>query len=296
MSYREIDRLRNLFERDIDGLVNPTQRLILIVVTSYEGKDGCYVGSARLEKVVGLKSRALLENMHHLTDGSKWEKNKRVPCSHPDCVKKETHLKIIKRNARAYKGTQQNYTTDLDRYEYLLSMRHGAPIEQELETESMHLDTDKGALEGNKGSALVHPYRHERHERQLHESSFVNLFNNFIRKQLPTEKLFRVDSKIVELLHQLESKGFSFKAVETALEAVGADSMNNPKAFTLSRLQTLVEGEPDWSFPDRLPPHCGHCEVNTRTVARYEIPSNPPGLTTNQCPNCNPYAIKRRTA
>ncbi len=296
MSYREINRLRNLFARDTDGLINPTQRLILIVITSHEGKQGCYVGSARLEAMVGLKPRALLENMHHLTDGAKWDKNKRVPCSHPDCVKKETHLGIIKRNARAYKGVQQNYSTDLDRYEHLLSMRHGAPFEEEFDTSSMRLDAVKGALEGNEVSASAHPYRQEIQEIQLQVSSFIVLFQEFIMKQLPSEKRFRVDSKINKLLEQLEAKGFSFKAVETALEAIGADTMNNPLGFALSRLQTLLEGEPDWSFPDRLPPHCGHCEVNTRTVERYTIPSNPPGQTTNQCPNCNPYALRRRSA
>lgn len=132
MGYSEIARLRDLFARDTKGLLNITQRLIVIMICTYENPDdprGCFKNHATVLNQVNLKERAWLENLHHLGDGSKWEKNKRVPCSQTDCLDKETHLRIIRKTGRAYKNNAQGYKLDLDRYEHLLSMRHGAPLE-----------------------------------------------------------------------------------------------------------------------------------------------------------------------
>jgi hypothetical protein len=300
MGYSEIARLRDLFARDTDGLLNITQRLIVDIINSYENPDdprGCFKNHATLLDIVHLKERAWLENLHHLGDGSKWESNKRVPCSHFDCEGKETHLRIVKRTGRAYKGNAQGYKLDLNRYEYLLSMRHGAPLEVDTPPDSVHLETVEGAPIDIKGRTSAHPYKQDKQDKQLQESSYLNSLNNFLKDKLETAKLFRLDPEMSRLLADIEAKGFTYKAVETALEAVGEPSINNPKGYAKSKLQTLLECVPDWNMSDNKPPHCGECDPETRKLPyRYEVASNPPGATSDQCPKCNPYALQRKSA
>lgn len=295
MSYTEIARLRDLFAQDLSPrLLNNAQRLILIVITTYEGDKGCYVGSKRLEAVTGLGARALLENMHYLADGSKWVRNERVPCSHSDCLDKDiAHLNIVKRNARAYKGTQQNYRVDLNQYERLLSMRHGAPFSSVTDLQSVHLETVEHAPESVTVRATVHPYRQDKQEKHLHESDYVIMFNNLIKSRVEPTKRFRADPTLVRLLDDLKAKSFTFKAVEQALEALGADWVTSPKGFTINALRTLLEAEPDWNMNDNKPPHCGKCDPVTRKLSyEYEIRSNPPGATRSECDKCNPYGMR----
>ena len=267
MGFTEIVRLRELFARDTDGLLNPTQRLILITITSYDNptdQRGCFVPHDDLIAQIGLKARAWLENMHHLADGSKWESNKRVPCSHPDCSKKETHLEIIRKTGRAYKGKAQGYKVDLNRYEYLLSMRHGAPLDPIINLESVHLDTVKGAPIDTIGSATAHPYKQHNQDKQLLQETHdgknevvvlgVKKLNNFLDKKLELHKRFRVDSEIAQLLTDLRAKGVTWITVEKALEAVGAPTINNPQGYVKKKLQTLLEVSPQGrSFVDPLP-------------------------------------------
>lgn len=299
MGYNEIDRLRKLFIRDTEGLLNQTHRLILITITSYDNPDdprGCFVAHQDLLALCHLKTRAWQENLHHLTDGAgKWEQNKRVACSHIDCVGKETHLRIVKRTGRAYKNNAQGYKVDLNRYESLLSMHHGAPLDLVPDQESVHLETVKHAPNDTIGRAIVHPYKQDKQDKQLQESGYINSFNNFLKNKIETEKLFRVDPETTQLLADIRAKGFTYKAVERALEAVGEPSINNPRGYVKARLRELLEGEPDWSFPDHLPPHCGACDPGTRKLShRYEVRSHPPGLTILECDKCNPYGMKNQ--
>lgn len=297
MGYSEIARLRHLFARDTDGLLNQTQRLIVLTINSYENPDdprGCFQDHAILCAEVGVQPRAWYENLHHLTDGTKWEKNKRVPCSHLDCETKETHLRIVKRTGRAYNNNAQGYKLDLNRYEYLLSMRHGAPLEVDTPPDSVHLETVKGAPIDIKGRTSAHPYKQDKQDKQLQESSYLNSFNNFLKSKLETNKRFRVDPETTHLLADIEAKGFTWKAVETALEAVGEPSINNPKGYVKSKLRDLLEGVPDWNMTDNKPPHCGECDPVTRKLSyRWEYPS---GASTDQCPKCNPYELRRKSA
>lgn len=301
MGFSELVRLRELFIRDTHGLLNQTQRLILFTITSYDNPDdprGCFLAHEDLLALVNIKTRSWQENLHHLTDGAgKWENNKRVPCSQINCAEKETHLRIVKRTGRAYKNNAQGYKSDLNRYEYLLSMRHGAPLEVDTPPDSVHLETVKGAPIDMKERTSAHPYKQDKQDKQLQESSYVNSLNNFLKEKLETTKLFRVDPVITQLVTDLEAKGFTYKALETALEAVGEPSINNPKGYVKSKLQTLLECVPDWNMSDNKPPHCGECDPETRKLPyRYEVASNPPGATSDQCPKCNPYALQRKSA
>jgi hypothetical protein len=146
-------------------------------------------------------------------------------------------------------------------------------------------------------SPTSNPIQEYKNTKQQVSSDFVILFNNFITKELQTTKQFKADPKLVTLLDSLKAKGFSFKAIASALEAIGQPTIDNPKAFALKRLETLLEAQPDWNMTDNKPPYCGECDPETRQVNyRYEIPSNPRGQTVNECPKCNPYALRRLSA
>jgi hypothetical protein len=146
-------------------------------------------------------------------------------------------------------------------------------------------------------SPTSNPIQEYKNTKQQVSSDFVIMFNNFISKELQRTKQFKADPKLVILLDSLKAKGFSFKAIASALEAIGKPTIDNPKAFALRRLETLLEAQPDWNMSDKKPPHCGECDPETRKLPyRYEVASNPPGATSDQCPKCNPYAIQRKSA
>lgn len=146
-------------------------------------------------------------------------------------------------------------------------------------------------------SPTSNPIQEYKNTKQQVSSDYVIMFNNFISKELQTTKQFKADPKLVILLDSLKDKGFSFKAIASAIEAIGQPTIDNPKAFALKRLETLLEAQPDWNMTDNKPPYCGECDPDTRQVNyRYEIPSNPRGQTVNECPKCNPYALRRLSA
>jgi len=142
-------------------------------------------------------------------------------------------------------------------------------------------------------SPTSNPIQEYKNTKQQVSSDFVIMFNNFISKELQTTKQFKADPKLVILLDSLKAKGFSFKAIASALEAIGQPTIDNPKVFALKRLETLLEAQPDWNMTDNKPPHCGECDPVTRKLPeRYEIRSNPPGLRVSECYRCNPYGMR----
>lgn len=128
-------------------------------------------------------------------------------------------------------------------------------------------------------------------------SDYVVRFNSLITQKVSAPKQFKADPRIVSVLDSLKAKGFSFNAIASAVEAIGEVGIDNPKVFAYRRLEALLTVQPDWNMTDNKPPHCGECDPVTRQVDyRYEIPSNPRGATVNECPKCNPYALRRLSA
>jgi hypothetical protein len=159
---------------------------------------------------------------------------------------------------------------------------------------SQHPTGDASVTNASPSSNPIQEYKNTK---QQVCSDYVIMFNNFISNELPPTKQFKADPKLVIVLDSLSAKGFSFKAIASALEAIGQPTIDNPKMFALKRLQTLLEAQPDWNMTDNKPPYCGECDPETRQVNyRYEIPSTPQGLTVNECPKCNPYALRRLSA
>jgi len=291
MGYDNIAPLRNLFARDSEGLLNQTQRLILQTIVTYESDGkGCFVGYDRLAAETGLKKRALQENLHYLGDGLVWKDGERNLCTNTEC---KAHLKIVKTSHYARRGKQQVLRTDLRAYERELSMRDGAPFE----VVSMQSEVAKGVPVSEIVSATAHPYKQEIQDKQLQESYAVRL-QSYLRTKLPNSKRFGVTPALIQICDELEHKGTSFKAIEAEISAVDSDSILNPKAWVTSRLKDLATREPVWSW-DHLPPKCSDadCDSERRTLPyRYEIRTNPPGGTSNECPACNPNAKNRESA
>jgi hypothetical protein len=237
MSYNEIVKLRDLYAQDSQGIVNKTQRLILVMIITHESPDkGCTVGFDKLMEYNLLKKRALLENLHYLGDGKSWKNNSYTDCDNPNCT---VHLGIVKTEHYAKKGWQQVYRTDLKAYEHALRVHVGAPIN----TLTVHADNKEGALAQQKECVQVHPYKHEIHERQL-QSSYVDLVQNLIYKHLTKSRQFILDSQTQALCLELEHLETPFNAFAEFLSPLSQDSIINPSAYVKSRLQALKEATP----------------------------------------------------
>jgi len=232
MSFKEIPKLRDLIAQDSQGIVNRTQRLILFTIISHESSDkGCTVGFDKLTEYTLLKKRALLDNLHQLGDGKSWKNNSYTDCSNPTCTQ---HLGIVKTAHYAKKNWQQVYRTDLRAYEHALRVHTGAPNN----TLTVQADDSKGALAEQLDGAQVHPYRHERLERQL-QGSYVDLVQSLVYKLLPKDRQFILDSETVDLCLELKQLETPFNAFAEYLSALNQNSINNPQAYVKSRLRLL---------------------------------------------------------
>jgi hypothetical protein len=297
MGYDKLIGLRDLFEKDT-GLLNPTQRLILILMVEIEGTEGFFLDFERYRSMTGLKKRALLQNLHLLRDGKFYKDGFYSPC--PNLEHK--HLNIIKTERYAKAGASQTYRTDLTAYETLISVHLSAPTNTlnqttsvHLETESVHLEVIKGAPTSQLGSTPVHPYIQDIQDIQdiqEHESFAVKL-QVFLNKKLPNEKRFTLSTDLNRLCGELERKGTSFKALETALSPVGEGSIHSPKAFVKSRLEDLMTREPDWSA-DNKPKWCGTCDERTRRNSFLSAVPGGDGAMTYSCPKCEPYMVRKK--
>lgn len=141
-----------------------------------------------------------------------------------------------------------------------------------------------------------YPIQEHKKTRKQQGVSYSQQLQFLINTKLPREKTFTLTKEQTQLCSELEYKGTSFKAVAEAWGALPFADQNSPSGWLLTVLRDLVTRESDWSM-DNLPPKCADLDCgDDRTLPyRYEIP-NGKGATTNQCPKCNPYALRRRSA
>jgi hypothetical protein len=298
MGYDKISGLRDLFERDTYGYLNPPQRLILFVMVSFEGADGFFLDFERFRSMTGLKTRALMQNLHYLRDGKSYKKGLYLPCPNHE----HKHLGIISTERYARTGAKQTYRIDLSVYEGLISVHGNALTNNTIEnnsvhgeTGSAHLEVKLGAPTSQSGSTTVHPYIQDLQDIQDIQAleGYGTKLKSFLDMKLPNEKRFRLTLDLLQLCTQLEHKGTSFKAIEREISPVGEKSITNPKAFVRSRLMDLMEREPDWS-PDNKPKWCGSCEeISRQNKYPSEIPGGD-GAMTYSCLNCDPFMVSRR--
>ena len=298
MGYDKLAGLRDLFERDTAGILNPPQRLILFIMVSVEGKDGFFLDFEHFRRQTGLKKRALLQNLHYLRDGKSYKDGSYSPCVNLE----HKHLDIVRTEHYARTGTKQTYRTDLTVYETLLSVHVGAPSNTlnqstsvHLETESVHLEVIKGAPTSQLACAPEHPYIQDIQDIQdiQGQESYAVRLQRFLDTKLSNEKRFTVTHDLVRVCRELSAKGTSFKAIEAVLSPVGEGSIHNPPAFVRARLNDLATREPDWSS-DNKPPWCGRCDERTRQN-NYKSPvPNGNGAETYSCPACDPFMVNTK--
>ena len=298
MGYDKISGLRDLFERDTTGLLNSPQRLILIVMVSIEGVDGFFLDFERFCAMTGLKKRALLQNLHYLRDGKSYKNGSYLPCSNYE----HRHLAIVSTERYARTGSKQTYRTNLGSYEELIrvhedaltSSPNGRPRVHSEEVD-VHPEAKMSASKSQSGGTPVHPYIQQIQQIQdiQTEESYEVKLRTLLRKKLSNDKRFTVTPDLVRICDNLELKGTSFKAIESELSALGADSIINPKGFVKSRLVALLDRDPDWSS-DNKPQWCGSCEeISRQNKYPSEIPGGD-GAMTYSCLNCDPFMVSMR--
>jgi hypothetical protein len=235
--FKQIPKLRDLFAQDSQGIVNQTQRLLLLLIVSHESLEkGCTVGFDKLMEYNLLKKRALLQNLHYLGDGKSWKNNTYTDCTNQKCKR---HLGIVKTQHYAKKNWQQVYRTDLYAYETALRVHVGAPIN----TLPVHAGNTKGALADQIEGAQVHPYIHEIHEIQL-QSSYVDHVQSLVFKLLPESKQFILDNETVNLCLELKQLETPLNSLAEYLSKLSQEWVNNPSAYVKSRLQVLKKDTP----------------------------------------------------
>jgi len=285
MSYNGLKPWRGLAQGISKSVLNPTQRLIIITLITYESLDkGAFFNRENISKELGLTYRAVLDNFHYLGDGLVWRDGKRVPCSSLKC---KGHLGIIKTAHYARSGKAQNYRIDMKAIERLSSMNSGSPISEsmnldELEHEPKHVEHEPGH---ELARTEVHPYKHNK--------QFNKQFNkriNYERWQIITLDLpLNVKSLInpainsENLLDKLVRQGTTLKAIREAVAKVDYTNAGKVGGLFIDTLEKLAGVK---SARENSPkPWCGECDKETR---QFDEPSEVNGVLTHNCPNCHP--------
>jgi len=285
MSYDELLPWRGLAQGIYKTVLNPTHRLIIVTLITYESSDkGAFFKPENISSELGLTYRAVMDNFHYLGDGLVWRDGKRVPCLNLTC---KGHLGIIKTSHYARSGKAQNYRLDMKAIERLSSMNLGSPIIEsmnldELEHEPEHVEHEPGH---ELARTEVHPYKHNK---QFNKQSNKRI--NVERWQVITSDLPHNVKSLINpalnsenLLDELVRQGITLKAIREAVAKV--DYANGYKVgglfiATLEKLAGVIPAR------ENSPDHwCGKCDKETR---QFDEPSEVNGVLTHNCPNCHP--------
>ena len=285
MSYNELIPWRGLAQGISKTVLNPTHRLIIITLITYESSGkGAFFTRDHISTELGLTYRAVLDNFHYLGDGLVWRDGKRVPCSSPKC---KGHLGIIKTAHYARSGKAQNYRIDIKAIERLSSVNSGSPIIEsmnldELEHEPEHVEHEP---EHELARTGVHPYKHNKQfNKQFNKRINVERWR-IITSDLPhsVKSLINPALNSENLLDELVRQGITLKAIREAVAKV--DYANGYKVgglfiATLEKLASVKSGR-----ENSPKPWCGKCDKETR---QFDEPSEVNGELVFICPNCHP--------
>jgi hypothetical protein len=281
MSYNELIPWRGLAQGISKTVLNPTHRLIIITLITYESPGkGAFFTRDHISTELGLTYRAVLDNFHYLGDGLVWRDGKRVSCSNSTC---KGHLGIIKTAYYARSGKAQNYRVDMKAIERLSSMNSGSPINEsmnlgELEHEPEHVEHEP---EHELASTEVHPYKHNK---QFNKR--INLDRwQIITSYLPdnVRRLIKADQNSERLLDELVRQGTSITAIRDAVAKVDYTNAYKVGGLFIATLEKLAGVKP--ARENSPYPWCGECDKETRL---FDEPSEVNGKETYYCLKCHP--------
>lgn len=289
MSYDDLLPWRALAQRIPKDVLNPTHRLIILTLMTYESQDkGAFFTPENIANELGLSYRAVMDNFHYLGSGKVWKDGNYRPCQNPECKR---HLGIIKTSYYAKRNRAQTYRLDQQAIKDLASVHSGAPI-----NESMNLDAIKPAPEDVKpapedvkGCAEPQAYKHNKHliniNKRKHEI-------NYERWQVITSGLSENVKRFINpapntelLLDKLERQGTRLETVRDVLAKVNFSTSHKIGGLFVKTLEDLAGVKS--VRENSAVPWCGKCDKETRQFAEASIIND---VETYNCPTCSPYA------
>jgi len=209
MSYDDLLPWRALAQRIPKDVLNPTHRLIILTLMTYESEDkGAFFKPENIANELGLSYRAVLDNFHYLGSGQVWKDGERKPCKNLECKR---HLGIIMTSYYAKRSKAQNYRLDQQAIRDLVSVHLSAPI-----NESMNLVAEMRAPEVVLGApevvnACTEPQAYKHNKQLININKLISKvnetrFNNLILNNLPKELRSKVNAgqNYEEQLDELE--------------------------------------------------------------------------------------------
>lgn len=240
MSYDDLLPWRALAQRIPKDVLNPTHRLIIVTLMTYESTDkGAFFKPENIASELGLSYRAVLDNFHYLGIGRVWREGVYRPCLNPEC---KTHLGIIVTFHYARANKAQTYRLNMKAIRELASMHSGAPT-----LKSVHSDAELSAPEGNEpapeGSsacAEVHAY--------IHNKNFIDIINKEERffsflELLPIDKRYSFNRTTNDALDELKRLGTTSEVISAYISTVCADIVEPRARYVNSRLEELIKLE-----------------------------------------------------
>lgn len=209
MSYDDLLPWRALAQRIPKDVLNPTHRLIIVTLMTYESDDkGAFFKPENISNELGLSYRAVMDNFHYLGSGKVWKDGHYKPCENLEC---KSHLGIIKTSYYAKRSKAQNYRLDLQAIKNLVSVRLSAPINESMNVVAeMRAPEDlMRAPEDANGCDEPQAYKHNKQLININKRIFkVNetRFNNLILNNLPRDLRSKVNAgqNYEEQLNELE--------------------------------------------------------------------------------------------
>ena len=240
MSYDDLLPWRALAQRIPKDVLNPTHRLIIVTLMTYESTDkGAFFKPENIASELGLSYRAVMDNFHYLRTGRIWHDGEYQPCLNPEC---KTHLGIIVTSHYARANKAQTYRLNMKAIRELASMHSGAPT-----LKSVHSDAELPAPEGSEpapeGSSActeVHAYKHNKH--------FIDIKDKYERfysfqELLPKDKRYSFNHETNYALDELKRLGTTSEVISAYISTVCADIVEPRTRYVNNRLEELIKLE-----------------------------------------------------
>jgi len=292
MSYDDLLPWRALAQRIPKEVLNPTHRLIIVTLMTYESQDkGAYFSPANISAELGLSYRAVLDNFHYLSSGLVWKDGVRQACTNSAC---KAHLGVLKTSHYARANRAQTYRIDMKAIEALASVHLSAPTASSVQP-SADLGEPENIERVPESSSVcteVQAYKHNKHLININKRTYANKINldrfNTLRPLLRDELRHLQGGKNYEgALDILDSKGATVEEVARHINSQNFANSHNLGGLVASMLTSYADSYTSVK-PTVKPAWCGLCESPENRVEEfsYEITSFPAGARSRVCRTC----------